>query len=132
MAGRMSSSTRAAANRAIFRAFKLRGLSVKADAVAALVSVLTHEEDVDGALDAILNAIKGLVERGELRSTLVDRATIETVVRQLTKDEDDLNQEAIAIWDAFSMPKMTYDHRSKSFSFTFDKERPFNPDPGAR
>lgn len=34
----MSSSTTAAANRAIFRAFKLRGLSVKADAVAALVS----------------------------------------------------------------------------------------------
>jgi len=60
--------------------------------ISCLYTVLTHEEDVDGALDAILNAIKGLVERGELRSTLVDRATIETVVRQLTKDEDDLNQ----------------------------------------
>ena len=57
-----------------------------------LPPVLTHEEDVDGALDAILDAIKGLIERGELKSSLVDRSTIETVVRQLTKDENDLNQ----------------------------------------
>ena len=55
-------------------------------------TVLTHEEDVDGALDAILDAIKGLIERGELHSSLVDRSTIETVVQQLTKDENDLNQ----------------------------------------
>lgn len=54
--------------------------------------VLTHEEDVDGALDAILDAIKGLIERGELKSSLVDRSIIETVVKQLTKDENDLNQ----------------------------------------
>ncbi|GAB5037072.1 dna-directed dna polymerase epsilon 2 [Nannochloropsis oceanica] len=128
----MSSSTTAAANRAIFRAFKLRGLSVKADAVAALVSVLTHEEDVDGALDAILDAIKGLIERGELKSSLVDRSIIETVVKQLTKDENDLNQEAVAIWDAFSMPKMTYEPQTKSFAFTFDKRRKMNPDAGAR
>lgn len=47
---------------------------------------------MDGALDAILDAIKGLIERGELKSSLVDRSTIETVVRQLTKDENDLNQ----------------------------------------
>ena len=47
---------------------------------------------MDGALDAILDAIKGLIERGELKSSLVDRSIIETVVRQLTKDENDLNQ----------------------------------------
>jgi hypothetical protein len=49
----------AAASRVLVRAFKQRGLGVKADAVAALLSVLSREEDVDGALAAILDAIKG-------------------------------------------------------------------------
>ena len=49
----------AAASRVLVRAFKQRGLGVKADAVAALLSVLSREEDVDGALEAILDAIKG-------------------------------------------------------------------------
>ena len=41
-------------------------------------------------------------------------------------------QEAVAIWDAFSMPKMTYEPQTKSFAFTFDKRRKMNPDAGAR
>ena len=49
----------AAASRVLVRAFKQRGLGVKADAVASLLSVLSREEDVDGALEAILDAIKG-------------------------------------------------------------------------
>lgn len=73
----------AAMNRAIFRAFKLRGLSIKADAVQALISgkgldrftflstplltyftsaygpaVLSRENDADAAMEAILDAIK--------------------------------------------------------------------------
>lgn len=38
----------------------------------------------------------------------------------------------MAIWDAFSMPKMTYEPQTKSFAFTFDKRRKMNPDAGAR
>lgn len=53
----------AAASRVLVRAFKQRGLGVKADAVAALLSVLSREEDVDGALEAILDAIKGACVR---------------------------------------------------------------------
>ncbi len=49
----------AAASRVLVRAFKQRGLGLKADAVTALLSVLSREEDVDGALEAILDAIKG-------------------------------------------------------------------------
>lgn len=122
----------AAASRVLVRAFKQRGLGVKADAVAALLSVLSREEDVDGALEAILDAIKGacgaasqrwmicvlaydprtddqphpidtiktttgLIERGELKSSLVDVATVESVVLQLTRDEEDLHQVGIGL-----------------------------------
>lgn len=34
----------------------------------------------------------GLIERGELKSSLVDVATVESVVVQLTRDEEDLHQ----------------------------------------
>ena len=43
-------------------------------------------------MENIIDAIKGLIERGELKTSLVDRATIETVVNQLTKDETDFGQ----------------------------------------
>jgi hypothetical protein len=33
-----------------------------------------------------------LIERGELKSSLVDVATVEAVVLQLTRDEEDLHQ----------------------------------------
>lgn len=57
-----------AASRVLVRAFKQRGLGVKADAVAALLSVLSREEDVDGALEAILDAIKGGCVRASVRA----------------------------------------------------------------
>jgi hypothetical protein len=65
---RSMAAANSAASRVLVRAFKQRGLGVKADAVAALLSVLSREEDVDGALEAILDAIKGGCVRASVRA----------------------------------------------------------------
>ncbi len=41
------------------------------------------------------NPPPGLIERGELKSSLVDVGTVEAVVLQLTRDEEDLDQVGI-------------------------------------
>jgi hypothetical protein len=54
--------------------------------------VLAREDKPDDALSNILEAIKSKIERRELTSTLVDVATIEAVVLELSRDVDDLAQ----------------------------------------
>lgn len=50
------------------------------------------EDDPDQALEHIVNALKSMIERRELKSNLIDVAAIEAVVVELSKNEEDLTQ----------------------------------------
>lgn len=52
----------------------------------------THADDPTPSPPPPLLRGTGLIERGELKSSLVDVATVEAVVLQLTRDEEDLHQ----------------------------------------
>ena len=60
-----------AINREIFKAFKTRGLALKADASKALTSVLSREEDITGSLNLILSEIKDRIEKREIQNAVI-------------------------------------------------------------
>lgn len=121
-------STGNVVKRQISRKFKLSGLAIRADAVKALASALSQEDDVDGALTMVLGAIKARIERQEIKSALVDLAAVTAVVADLTKDEKDVASEAITLVDAFAMPVLRYHSVRKCF-FLDEGARPLHAGP---
>lgn len=103
------------ASRTIFRSFKSKGLSISADATRALESVLSREEDFDGTLQRILAELKDRIEKQDVRSTIVNEATILSIVADLSSSEEDIAQESLQLFDAFSSPKLCFDENLKSF-----------------
>jgi len=99
----------------VFRSFKLCGLGLQADAAKSLCSVLLREDDFEQALHAIIDAIKTRIERGELTSSVVDHRIIESVVAELSKDERDLSQESLQVFDSFTLPHLKYNAVRKKF-----------------
>ena len=53
---------------------------------------MAKEDDADAALLLIIDAIKGLIDRRELTSSVVSLGTIQSVVLQLSRDQEDLDQ----------------------------------------
>eukprot|EP00968_Pinguiococcus_pyrenoidosus_P009585 scaffold743_cov267-Pinguiococcus_pyrenoidosus.AAC.24 len=99
----------------IARALKVNGFSARSDAVKALESVLAREESWTDSLQLILDALKAKIERGELQSSIIDLDAITGVVADLSKDEDDLKDEALQLTSAFEWPKLRYDSLRRSF-----------------
>ena len=60
-------------NREIFKAFKTRGLSLKADASKALSSILSREEDILGSLNDILAEVRERVDKHEITNTVIGK-----------------------------------------------------------
>ena len=114
--------------REIIKRFKLRGLSIKKDALDALLSALTNEPDKVASLELILEK---LVENtgkaaqsssssssrsgGVGSSNLISLDVIEKVVADLTASEDDMVHEALKIIDAFDTPKLFYDEKNRTY-----------------
>ncbi|CAM9667561.1 unnamed protein product, partial [Laminaria digitata] len=94
---------------AVFRAFKLQGLGIRADAARAIVRVVDREEDVDGAVQAIIKATKARIERNELGSNVVDVDTVSAVVADLTSREQDLADSSTQMQSAFHRPRLYFD-----------------------
>lgn len=55
-------------------------------------AVLSREEEPSQALEVIMGAIREKIDRRELKSNLVDIKTIEAVVLDLSKDEEEISQ----------------------------------------
>ncbi|CAM9757558.1 unnamed protein product [Phaeothamnion confervicola] len=98
----------------LFRVFKLNGLSARPDAIRALIRLLLREPDWDRALSAVLGGIKDKLERGDLKSSVVDVETVSSVVADLSKDDKELDEESLQYLDAFAMPRVTYDPQRKT------------------
>eukprot|EP01031_Cornospumella_fuschlensis_P006001 gene6001-7464_t len=111
-----------AVKRQIFKAVKIRGLNISSEATEALVNVITREPDVDGSLKLILNELKDRIDRQEVKSGIIDVATIESIVADLSSNEEDLKLESFQLFDAFSSPKLTYDEKQRTY-----KCLPHNP-----
>ena len=119
----------------ISRAFALHGLHLRTDAIQALTSVLRQEASVDAALEAILGALSKRLQRAagggaassaassfqQMHGGVVDLATVEEVVADLTKDSDDRMREALAVVSAYDHPRLCFDPVKKSFYFHDDR-----------
>jgi hypothetical protein len=103
--------------RRVTRSFKTRGLTLQAAALEGIMSVLTKENDPEQVLQAILEGCK---ERGT--SPLVTMDLMSAVVADLTRDADDVNEEAIQLLNAFETPRLSFDAMRKQFALhTRDK-----------
>jgi hypothetical protein len=104
-------------DRKIFRAFKSKGLTVSSEASRVLSKELSRADNPEGALEDVLVEIKSRIDKKELKSNVIDLEVITSVVAYLSSDEDDLQQESIQLFDAFSSPKILYDERSKTYRY---------------
>lgn len=68
-----------------------------------------REEDVDGAVQAIIRATKARIERNELGSNVVDVGTVSAVVADLTSREQDLTDSSTQMQSAFHRPRLYFD-----------------------
>ena len=115
---------------AVNEEFKMMGLSLKGDAMAAVVSFLERAEDANASLSLMLDAL----DARSLTSSIVDKQVVDETTRALdraagvtggemdardgraahdrsTHDPDD----GITIVDAFEMPKLAYDTQRRTF-----------------
>ncbi|KAL7471464.1 hypothetical protein ACHAXS_011823 [Conticribra weissflogii] len=116
------------------RIFKMRGLSIQAPALNALMNVLRRENDHpsgDDILFAIIDEVKErMIQRGGsggggggANQFIVTTDLLEQVVADLSRDENDVTEEAVQLLDAFKTPRLGYDVMRKQFSLTrFGKE----------
>jgi len=87
----------------VFKHFKLAGLSLTADASEELCLLLQYEDqdDVQSKFQDILNAVKELVERREIKTSVIDKNTILNIIGDLSADSEDITKQRLALIDAF-------------------------------
>jgi len=87
----------------VLKHFKLAGLSLSADATEELCSLLQYEDqdDVQGKFQDILNAVKELVERREIKTSLIEKNTILNIIGDLSADNEDITKQRLSLIDAF-------------------------------
>jgi len=112
----------------------MRGLSVQAPALNALMNVLRREKDHksgDDVLFAIIDEIKDRMIQGGgsggggggVNQFIVTTELLEQVVADLSRDESDVAEEAVQLLDAFKTPRLAYDAMRKQFNLErFGKE----------
>ena len=106
--------------RRVTRTFKTRGLTLQAAALEGIMSVLRREgNDVESVFTAILEGCK---ERSG-GSPLVTTDLLAEVVADLTRDANDVNEEAMQLLNAFETPRLSYDAMRKHFSLRIHEER---------
>ena len=103
-----------ALRRKVVTNFKLQGLSLKSDACSLLVDVLGpygNQDNINEIIDHIIEA----VQKQPLKSSLVDRETVEIAVEECNEASDADSEKALVVIDAFTVPKFTYNTDRKKF-----------------
>ena len=118
--------------KAISKAFRLRGLSVRKEAVRKIESVLRKEEDGKQALDLILDGIKGRIDRAELTSGIVDVEEVKKVVASLSKNDDEVARDSIRVFSAFDTPEIRFNPSQKQFASVDSKRRRLHANAAAK
>ena len=118
--------------RKIARMFKMRGLSIQAPALDALLNVLRREEEasnssVSSVYDTLYNIIDEIKEHmmsmpsrnsasSSLQQLVVTKKLLSDVVSEMSRNEKDVQDESLQLLDAFDMPRLVYDSMKKNFS----------------
>ena len=105
------------APREISRTFRNLGLIVQKEAVFAVQNVLKDESDPILAMEYILNAITKKIEISNAQGSVVNKDMIETVVAELSRNEDDISNDSISVVSAFDLPIVKYSAVTKRFYF---------------
>ncbi|XP_010276251.1 PREDICTED: DNA polymerase epsilon subunit B isoform X2 [Nelumbo nucifera] len=101
------------------RKFKIRGYTLKIDALEEILSFLSRFEDAeDEAIDLLIDEI----ERESLKSSILDKEPVQRVVNLLLEAEaaaeenpSSSSRSALRVIDAFIVPKFCYDPIKKVF-----------------
>ena len=118
--------------REIFKSFKSRGLSLRADASKALLRVLLQEEDIQDSLNIILAEIKDRIEKKDIKSSVIDLGIIETIVADLSSNDEDISKTSTQLFDAYESPRMEFDERQKSYRVNTSPAFTFNAPPESK
>ena len=105
----------------IARIFKMRGLSIQATALDALLNVLRRESSssdhsTDETLFAIIDEVKDRMIQGGRGSNVVTTSLLEEVVAEMSRDARELTEDAVQMLDAFKTPRLEFDTMRKQFS----------------
>jgi len=109
------------ARRKISRAFKMRGLSIQASALDAILNVLRRElpESFDSMLHNILDNVKDrlstLNSSHPQSQLIVTKTLLSDVVSEMSRDVRDVTEEALQLLDAMDTPRLHYNSLKKQF-----------------
>ena len=103
----------------------MRGLSIQAPALDALMNVLQREShrSKDDILFAVIDEIKERMiqggcssSNGKIQQCVVTTSLLEEVVADSSRDANDVADEAVQLLDAFKTPRLSFDSMRKTFS----------------
>ena len=86
------------------------------EAVFAVQNILKDESDPILAMEYILNAITKKIEISNAQGSVVNKDMIETVVAELSRNEDDISNDSISVVSAFDLPTVKYSAVTKGFT----------------
>lgn len=137
----MSTGNPAQSRRRVQRAFKMRGLAVQAPALDAMLNVL-QRESAQSSQDVLVGILDEIKERlmssdragggrggggdgggigGGSQQLVVTKSLLADVVADLSRDGDDVTDEALQLLDAFRTPRLAYDSMRKQFTLMTDR-----------
>lgn len=91
--------------RDVVRVAKLKGLTLQARVVKRVVKVVAEDETESDDRDKvafILDGVKRYIDANPGTSRIVDDATIETVIAELSKDEEEMDQNRMQVRRSFA------------------------------
>ena len=99
----------------IFKRFKSKGLSLDKNAADGIKRILIGEDDKEGSLNLILEEVGERIERNEIKRSIIDLETINSIYEVLSSVDEDFVNERIQYLDAFETPKIYFDEKQKSY-----------------
>ncbi|CAI5747423.1 unnamed protein product [Peronospora destructor] len=118
------------ASKRIWRACKLQGLSLHADALRHLTEELTNEPSLQ--LDDVLYAIKNNIDRSKMTTSVVTLEALESALDTLLVVSAENDFEQIQVFGAFDTPMLHFNTYNKSYEFRADAHRRLHAGPESR
>ena len=110
--------------RRVARSFKLRGLTLQASALDALMNVLSRESNQEETLRALLDASQERLGRHQ-GSRIVSKELLSDIVVDMSRNSADILDEAVELMDAHETPRLHYNAMHKQFTLVRDEQRSF-------
>uniref|UniRef100_K3WKM4 DNA polymerase II subunit 2 n=1 Tax=Globisporangium ultimum (strain ATCC 200006 / CBS 805.95 / DAOM BR144) TaxID=431595 RepID=K3WKM4_GLOUD len=114
----------------IFRACKLHGLSLHADALQRLAQELTNEPSLE--LDDVIYAIKNSIDKSKMTTSVVSLEALESALDTLLAVSSENQFDAIQVFNAFETPKLHYTSHTSSYELKSDAHRRIHAGPEHR